>query len=56
MTAIKAIAQFETNLASGISTASTIASLINNITNDNDGATLPNGDYGMVKLLQVLKV
>lgn len=45
---IKAIAQFETNLASGISPTSTTVKLISNLTNDDDGATLPNGDYGFV--------
>ena len=45
---INAIAQFETTLASGISKTSTTGVLLSNVTGDNDGATIPNGDYGVV--------
>jgi hypothetical protein len=45
---INVIAQFETSLASGISKTSTTGVLLSNVTGDNDGATIPNGDYGVV--------
>lgn len=45
---INVIAQFETTLASGISKTSTSGVLLSNVTGDNDGATIPNGDYGVV--------
>jgi hypothetical protein len=40
--------KFQTTLASGISAASTTATLASNLTADNDSSTLPNGDYGFV--------
>jgi hypothetical protein len=45
---INVIAEFETSLASGISKTSTSGVLLSNVTSDNDGATIPNGDYGVV--------
>lgn len=45
---INVIAQFETSLASGISKNATTGLLLSNTTGDNDGATIPNGDYGIV--------
>ena len=48
MTALKAVAQFETTLASGISAIATSAKLSSNITGDQDNAILPSGDYGFV--------
>lgn len=45
---INVIAQFETTLVSGISAAATTGTLESNASADNDGATIPNGDYGIV--------
>lgn len=45
---INAIAQFKTVLATGISKDSTAGVLASNSSSDNDGATLPNGQYGLV--------
>lgn len=45
---INIIAQFETTLSSGISKDSTTGILLSNSTGDNDGSTIPNGDYGIV--------
>ncbi len=45
---INVIAQFKTILATGISKTATSGVLDSNSSSDNDGATIPNGDYGIV--------
>ena len=45
---INVIAQFQTTLTSGISAAATTGVLESNASADNDGATIPDGDYGIV--------
>jgi hypothetical protein len=45
---INVIAQFQTTLVSGISSTAAGGTLESNASADTDGATLPNGDYGIV--------
>jgi len=45
---IKVVAQFQTTLTAGISAAATTGVLESNTSADNDGATIPDGDYGIV--------
>ena len=48
MSEILVAAKFQTTLASGITASSTTATLVSNVTGDNDSSTLPNGNYGFV--------